>query len=100
MGREHSFWVYIMTNEHDRVLYIGVTNDLARPVAKHRLGKIPGFAAGYRCRKLIYHEHTSDVHAALSREKQLRKWSRAKKVKLIGDMNSRWCDLAYDILEE
>jgi predicted GIY-YIG superfamily endonuclease len=54
MPRGYNFWVYIVTNEHDSVLYVGMTNDLARRISEHRAGEIPGFTADYRCGKLIY----------------------------------------------
>jgi len=100
MPRDYNFWVYIVTNEHDSVLYVGMTNDLARRISEHRAGEIPGFTADYRCRKLVYYEHCTDVRAAIAREKQLKKWSRAKKVALIATLNPSWIDLAPDILGE
>ena len=98
MVRDYNFWVYIITNRHDSVLYIGMTNDLVRRVSEHRSGEIHGFASAYRCRKLLYYEHYSDVQDAIGRETQLKKWSRAKKVALIATMNPRWDDLAPQIL--
>jgi putative endonuclease len=100
MPRDYNFWVYIVTNEHDSVLYIGMTNDLARRISEHRNGEIPGFTAEYRCSKLIYDEHCTNVLDAITREKQLKKWSRAKKVALIATLNPRWEDLAPGILGE
>jgi putative endonuclease len=88
MPRDYNFWVYIMTN------------DLARRISEHRAGEIPGFTADYRCRKLIYYEHCTDVQDAIAREKQLKKWSRAKKVALIATLNPRWKDLTQEILGE
>ena len=90
----------MVTNEHDSVLYIGMTNDLARRISEDRAGEIPGFTADYRCRKLVYYEHCTNVLDAIAREKQLKKWSRAKKVALIATLNPRWTDLAPDILSE
>jgi putative endonuclease len=100
MPQDHNFWFHIVTNEHDSILYTGMTNDLARRISERRAGEIRGFAADYRCRKLIYHEHCTDVRDAIAREKQLTKWSRAKKVALIATLNPRWKDLAPDILGE
>ena len=100
MSRDYDFWVYIVTNEHDSVLYVGMTNDLARRVSEHRDGEIPGFTADYRCTKLIYYEDCTNVLDAIAREKQLKKWSRAKKVALIATLNPRWKDLAPEILGE
>ncbi len=100
MPRDYNFWIYITTNAHDSVLYIGMTNDLARRVSEHRSGEIPGFASAYRCRKLLYYEHYTHVQDAIARETQLKKWSRAKKIALIATLNSRWDDLAPEILGE
>ena len=98
MPRDFDFWVYIMTNQHDSVLYIGLTNDLARRISEHRAGEISGFTASYQCHKLVYHEHYSEVEEAIAREKQLKKLSRAKKVDLLERLNPRWLGLADDIL--
>ncbi len=100
MPRDYNFWVYIITNIHDSVLYIGMTNDLARRVSEHRSGEIPGFASKYRCRKLLYCEHYAQVQDAISRETQLKKWSRPKKVRIIATMNPPWSDLAPGILDD
>ena len=100
MARDYNFYIYIVTNEHDSVLYIGMTNDLARRISEHRAGEIPGFAADYRCKKLVCYEHCTNVLDAIAREKQLKKWSRAKKVALIATLNPRWKDLAPEILGE
>ena len=86
-----------MTNQYDSMLYIGMTNDLSRRITEHRSGDIPGFTTDYRCHKLVYHEHYFEVEDATAREKQLKRWSRAKKVDLIERMNPRWLDLADDI---
>jgi putative endonuclease len=100
MGRDYNFWVYTVTNVHDSVLYIDITNDLARRVSEHRSGEVPGFTSAYRCRKLIYSEHCTDVQDAIAREEQLKKWSRQKKVALIATLNPRWRDLAPEVLGE
>jgi putative endonuclease len=95
--RDYDFWVYIMTNELDGVLYIGMTNDLSRRVMEHRSGEISGFTADYKCHKLVCWEHYSDVEEAIAREKQLKRWSRKKKVELIERSNPRWFDLFDEI---
>jgi putative endonuclease len=97
MPREYDLWVYIMTNKLDSALYIGMTNDLTRRISEHQSGEIPGFTADYRCHKLIFWEHYSDVRDAITREKQLKGWSRKKKVALIESMNPRWVDLSAEI---
>ena len=100
VARDYNFYVYIVTNQLDSVLYVGMTNDLARRISEHRAREIPGFTADYRCRKLVCYEHCTDVRDAIAREKQLKKWSRAKKVALIASLNPRWKDLAPDVLGE
>jgi putative endonuclease len=100
MGRDYNFWVYVVTNEHESVLYVGMINDLARRITEHRTGAIPDFTADYRCRKLVYYEHCTNVLDAIAREKQLKKWSRSKKVALIATLNPRWNDLASEVLGE
>ena len=100
MYRDYNFWIYIVTNLHESVFYVGMTNDLARRVTEHRSGEVPGFTSAYRCRKLIYYEHCTDVQDAMAREKQLKKWSRQKKLALIATLNPRWRDLAPEVLGE
>ena len=100
MGRDYDFWVYILTNDNKAVLYIGMTNSLSRRLYQHRSGGTEGFAATYQCRRLIYHEHYRNVHEAIARETQLKKWRRSKKVALIERMNPRWDDLGRDVLGE
>jgi putative endonuclease len=97
MSRDYDFWVYIVTNQLDSVLYIGMTSDLTRRIGEHRSGELAGFTADYRCHKLIYYEHYSNVDEAIAREKQLKKWSRAKKVELIERMNPCWVDLFEEV---
>ena len=90
----NTFYVYILTNWNNDVMYIGVTNHLERRLNEHRSGMIEGFTQKYHVHKLVYYETTSDVKAALTREKQLKKWSRAKKNELVRMMNPQWEDLA------
>ena len=87
------YYTYILANKTDTTLYIGVTNDLERRVAEHRSGMIPGFTQKYNCHKLVYFEEYSDVEQAIAREKQLKKWSRAKKDCLIDTKNKSREDL-------
>jgi putative endonuclease len=87
------YYTYILSNKSDTTLYIGVTNDLERRVSEHRSGMIPGFTQKYNCHKLVYFESFSDVEQAIAREKQLKKWSRAKKDALIDTMNKDRKDL-------
>jgi putative endonuclease len=100
MTRDYNFWVYIVTNRNHSVLYIGVTNRLSRRTWEHREGSRSGFAADYRCTKLIYYEWYRDIRDAIARESQLKKWSRAKKVALISRLNRSWRDLGADVLQD
>jgi putative endonuclease len=86
--------VYILSNWCDSVLYIGVTGNLPRRLYEHRNGLVDGFTKQYNVHKLVYFESTSDVYSAISREKQLKKWSRIKKNELISKMNPKWEDLS------
>ncbi len=88
------FWVYILANKrgHRHVLYTGVTNDLVRRVAEHRVYR-SGFTGRYHVTTLVYVEHTTDVRAAIAREKQIKGWTRAKKIALVQTSNPTWCDL-------
>jgi putative endonuclease len=75
---------------------MGVTNDLRRRVWQHKTGAMPGYTRDYRTRRLVYFEVTSDVHAAIAREKQLKRWPRDRKNRLIEKSNPEWIDLADD----
>ena len=77
-----------------RVLYIGVTSDLERRVQQHKSGVGSAFTARYRVRLLVHYDETSDVHAALERERRLKGWTRARKVALIESLNPDWQDLS------
>ena len=93
------YYVYMLTNKHNSVLYTGVTNDLVRRVYehKHHLAK-DGFTARYNVEKLVYYEITSDVDAALEREKQIKGWNRKHKNKLVEGRNPGWEDLYPGLL--
>jgi putative endonuclease len=96
MGKDRQYYVYIMANPGNRVLYTGVTNDLERRVFEHRNHRIAGFTARYNVIKLVYYETGSDPIGAIEREKQIKAGSRTKKIALIESMNPQWCDLAAD----
>ena len=87
-----------MTNK-SKTLYTGVTNDLKRRVYEHKQKLLPGFSTKYNITKLIYFEETSDVHSAISREKQIKGWLRSKKITMIESQNPNWSDLAQDWYE-
>ena len=90
------YFVYILSNWDDSVLYIGVTGNLPRRLYEHRNHLVDGFSSKYNTGKLVYFENATDVYSAISREKQLKKWSRAKKNKLIHSVNPAWRDLSED----
>ena len=90
-------YVYFMTNQRNNVLYIGVTNDLLRRVAEHKLGRHAGFTQRYRCTKLVYYEVDESIVAAIQREKQLKNWRRSWKDDLVASINPQWDDLAPGI---
>ena len=88
-----AYYVYIMASR-SRVLYTGVTNDLARRVYEHKRSRTPGFTSRYRITRLVYFEEFGDVRDAIAREKQLKGWVRTRKVRLIEQNNPTWEDLA------
>ncbi len=90
-------WVYIMTNHANGVLYVGVTANLSRRVYEHREGLIAGFTKRYGLKRLVYCEQYDDIRSAIQREKNLKHWSRAWKVRLILDLNPEWRDLYDDL---
>lgn len=92
-----AFYVYILTNNHATVLYVGVTNNLERRLAEHRQGGSTSFTSRYRVHRLIYYEVTEDPRSAIAREKELKGWSRMKKAALIEGMNPHWRDLSVDL---
>ena len=90
------YFVYILSNWDDSVLYIGVTSNLPKRLYEHRNGLADGFTKKYNVHKLVYYEYTNDVYSAISREKQLKKWIRSKKNALIAKMNPNWIDLSTE----
>ncbi|MBM4348320.1 MAG: GIY-YIG nuclease family protein [Deltaproteobacteria bacterium] len=88
------YYVYMLTNKTNRVLYIGVTNDLERRIFEHKNKLVEGFSKKYNLNKLIYYEVTTDVRSALEREKQLKNWHRDWKLNLVKNFNPEWKDLA------
>jgi len=90
----NQYFVYILTNKVNKVLYIGVTNNLERRMYEHRNKMIDGFTKKYNLTKLVYFEETSDVRNAIEREKQLKNWHRDWKIKLVTDFNPEWKDLS------
>ena len=80
----------------NRVIYIGVTNNLAIRTAQHKSEQIKGFSQKYKCKKLIYYEYFTDIKDAIKRETEIKKWRRDKKIKLIELLNPNWLDLSYN----
>ena len=91
------YFVYILASKKNGTLYIGVTNDLIKRVWQHKNKVTDGFTKNYGVDKLVYFEDTSDVMSALEREKQLKKWNRAWKIRIIEEKNKEWKDL-YEYL--
>ena len=89
-----TYYVYLLTNVNHTVLYIGVTNDLARRMAEHKAGGHEGFTKKYNVHKLVHFETYSDINTAIARETQLKAGSRARKLALIEATNSAWEELA------
>ena len=92
--RTQVYYVYILTNTHHNVLYTGVTNDLERRCYEHKQKKIKGFTQKYNVDKLIYFERFDSIDSAIDREKQIKGFSRGKKLTLINQFNKDWKELS------
>jgi len=88
------YYVYLLTNWNNKVMYVGMTNNLERRIYEHKNKLINGFTKKYNINKLVYYEETSDVNSALSREKEIKKWRREKKDTLVLNSNPEWKDLS------
>ena len=88
------YYVYILTNKSNEVLYIGVTNNLPRRLFEHKNEQIEGFTKKYHIHKLVFFEEFSDITEAIACEKRLKHWTRAKKNALIESKNPDWRDLS------
>ncbi len=97
MVTERYYYVYLMTNKKNTVIYTGVTSDLIRRVYEHKEKLVKSFTSRYNINKLVYYEVFQDVSYAITREKQIKGGSRANKIELINGMNLEWNDL-YDSL--
>ena len=93
------FFVYIMASERNGTLYIGVTSDLVKRVWEHKEGPVEGFSKKYGTKTLVYYEEHASADAAITREKQMKKWYRKWKLELIEGMNPRWNDLYEEIVK-
>lgn len=90
----NQYYVYILASKKNGTLYVGVTSDLEKRVHEHKNDLKEGFTSKYEVHRLVHYEETTDVHQALSREKQLKKWNRQWKTALIEEKNPRWEDLS------
>src|SRR3989344_8411657 len=88
-----SYYVYILSTSNNKVLYIGVTNDLAKRIYEHKNKLTEGFTKKYNLNKLIYYEEFTNINDAITAEKQLKGWTRKKKNTLIMNINPYWKDL-------
>ncbi len=91
--RDHHYYVYLMASR-TRVLYCGMTNNLERRVEEHKAGTASEFTTDYLCERLVWFENFQYVRNAIEREKQIKNWTRAKKILLIEEKNSSWADLS------
>ena len=90
-------YVYILTNQYNNTLYIGVTNNLIRRIYEHKNNMVEGFSKKYKLHKLVYYEQIEDITTTISREKQLKRWHRDWKENLIKEKNPTWKDLYNDL---
>jgi len=90
---EKQYAVYILTNRNNKVMYVGVTSNLERRLAQHKDKSVFGFTAKYRVDRLVYYELTNDVLSAIAREKEVKKWRREKKNRLVESINPQWLEL-------
>ena len=90
------YFVYLLTNRWQNVLYTGMTNSLIKRIWQHKNKALPGFTAKYNCDRLVYFEAYDHVQQAIAREKQIKNWPRAKKNELVNSTNPEWNDLAAD----
>jgi putative endonuclease len=100
MPNPKRYFVYVLTNWNNQVMYIGVTNDLVRRVHEHKHKLVAGFPAKYNVNTLVYFEEIADVMTAIAREKEIKKWLREKKNRLVDDMNPNWIDLSLEWYED
>lgn len=94
---KENFYVYILCSRRRGTLYVGVTSDLKKRIYEHKNGMVEGFTQKYGVHRLVYYEVAKEIETALSREKQLKKWNRVWKFRLIEEHNPEWMDL-YDEL--
>ena len=96
-GTDGQYYIYILANRHNTVLYTGVTNNLIKRVHEHKAKLAIGFTSRYNVDKLVYFETTPNVESAITREKQIKAGSRGKKLALVTAMNPDWLDLSESL---
>ena len=92
-----TYYVYILANERNGTLYIGVTNDLKRRIFEHKEKLVEGFTKEYNISNLVWYEQTEDINSAITKEKQLKRWKRDWKIRLIEESNYGWKDLYFQL---
>ena len=95
MNKSYNFYIYIIASS-SKTLYIGLTKSIQRRVFEHKEKLIEGFTKKYSCQFLVYYEHYDHIEDAINREKQLKKWNRNKKIRLIEKDNPNWDDLSNE----
>ena len=94
MSESRRYYIYLLTNWNNKVMYIGVTNNLVRRIYEHKNKLIEGFTRKYNVNKLVYFEETIEINSALEREKELKRWRREKKDAQVNRVNMEWKDLS------
>ena len=92
--------VYILASKPNGTLYTGVTSNLLQRVWQHKNNQVKGFTQKYDVKRLVYYEVAEDIVSAITREKQIKKWNREWKIRLIEEMNPEWEDLYYQLIGE
>jgi putative endonuclease len=94
----NQYYVYILASKRNGTLYIGVTSDLAKRCYEHKQDMVEGFTKRYQVHNLVYYEKHDDIEEAITKEKQIKKWNRSWKIRLIEEKNPEWRDLYDEIL--
>ncbi len=100
MKQTQEYYCYIMASQQNGTLYVGVTSDLIRRTYEHKSKAVDGFTKKYNANQLVWYEAHSDIETAILREKRIKKWERAWKLKLIEDFNPSWNDLYFELISD
>jgi len=95
--KTQTYYIYITASKRNGTLYVGATSNLKKRIYEHKEGLVDGFTKKYKVDRLVYFEMTDDINSAIQREKQMKKWKREWKIKLIEKENSCWKDLYYNL---